>query len=106
MIVAAGASVYVSNNAGTTWTTFAAPASAFMPAGSSDLSTVYFGSGRVAPGSTTKVFKSVSLPGASFTSNGTAGSVTGGASDALELQFLGSGAWGLLSGIGSDFLVE
>lgn len=106
MVMAAGASVYVSNNAGTTWTSFAAPAAAFMPAGSSDLSTVYFGSGRVAPGSSTQVFKSVSLPGASFTSSGTAGSVTGGASDALELQFLGGGAWGLLSGVGSDFLVE
>jgi hypothetical protein len=106
MVMAAGASIYVSNNAGTTWTSFAAPAAAFVPAGSADLSTVYFGSGRVSPGSTTKVFKSVSVAGSSFTSTGTTGSVTGGAADALELQFLGSGNWGLLSGVGSDFVVK
>ena len=104
MIIPNDGNVYVSNNAGVTWTSVTTADTVYSVAGSSSLSVVYGGTSRNYGG---KVFKSVSTESStSVTTTGTAGSVTGSASDALELQYLGSGLWGLLSGVGSDFVIE
>jgi len=106
ILLPSGASdaVYVSNNAGISWRTVAMSYGTISLSGNSTLSTVYAGTDRSTPG---LVLKSSSvLSTTSTTSTGTAGSVSGGAHDALELQYLGGGQWGLLSGIGSDFLLQ
>ena len=95
---------YVSNNRGGSWTTNAAPATLSALAGSSDLSVLFFGTSRGAGG---LVFESISTPSSTgVTTVGTGGSVTLGGSDALELQYLGAGLWGVLSAVGNDFLIK
>jgi hypothetical protein len=107
-IVAPGsgsASVFVSNNGGATWTTQSTPTLVSTLAASSDLASVYYGSSRgVTAGPVLKSTSKQNLSGK--TTMGTAGSVTLGGSDAIELQYLGNGKWGVLSYVGDDFVVQ
>jgi hypothetical protein len=96
--------VYLSVNRGASWTTVSTPEQLGTISGSSDLAVLFYGTSRNAGG---YVYKSVStLSSTHRTTVGTGGSVTAGAGDALELQYLGSGLWGVLSGIGGDFVIK
>lgn len=97
--------VYVSNNSGYNWS-FTSPALGVQAlAGSSTLESVYLSTPR---GSNSgKVFKSSSvLSTYSGTTTGVNGQVSGASGDALELQYLGSGVWSVLSGVGNTLVVR
>ncbi len=83
------AKVHVSNNRGASFTRYDTPVLSVRTVGSSDLSTLYVGAGRNLGG---LVYKSVAtLSATNRSTTGVTGSVSGGANDALELQFLGAG---------------
>ncbi|MDX2012771.1 MAG: sialidase family protein [Myxococcaceae bacterium] len=101
--------VFSSNDRGLTWTTTLTPMGRSLSsfAASGDLTTLYYGEARFLSSPGTQVLKSVTGPSpTATTTTGTAGSITAGANAALELQFLGAGRWGALSGLGASFLVR
>ena len=94
---------HVSNNRGATFSTVTTPGNVGCVTGSADLSSAFVASSRFA----SLVWKSTgALSATGLTSTGTGGSVTASGADAVELQFLGSGAWGVLSGVGNDFVLQ
>lgn len=96
--------VYVSNKTGYNWS-FTSPATGVQAvAGSSTLESVYLSTPR---GTTVgQVLRSSSVRSSfSGTTRGVTGQVSGNG-DALELQYLGTGTWSVLSGIGSTLVVR
>lgn len=105
MIAPTATGVQVSNNAGASWTFVdMLPLGSRTVGGNSDLSTVFSG---VPAGQQGQIQKSVAVASmTSMTTSGVSGSVAGGAGDALELQYLGNGRWGVLSGVGTAFVLR
>lgn len=105
MIAAGNNQAYVSNNGGYSWGIHTAARGVYRVAGSGTLDKVYLGTPRGADAG--HVFKSESiLSTLSGTTSGVGGQVSGTGGDALELQFLGSGTWGLLSGVSNTLVVK
>lgn len=100
--------IAVSLDRGATWTTSPLVGTSRVAsslAGPADGSTLFYGEGRFMTGGSLVFRSPVIRTAQSTTTTGTTGSVTGGANAALELQFVGSGRWGALSGLG-EFLVR